>query len=112
MVKQIDDLVFSNDSSGVLGEGLKVEETPHYRYALGYLGKDDKLKFDYLQWHRKRKKDLTIKVVKFNKLIESIRIKGVKNRIETRGNQIADGHHRAAAALACGYKEIRCRVLS
>lgn len=115
LVREIKELRFGPDEEGKMQNycdpPCKVADTPHYRYALGCIRDDDGLKWDYINWQKKRGKDFTAKVVKFNKLIKSIQKKGLSHRIEIRGDEIVDGHHRAAIMLALGVERIRCRTV-
>ena len=101
MVKRLSELKFHAGADDGC-HGMFVKDTPHYKYVLGDQG-------PYISWQQSRGKNVFEKTQKFNILIESVKKKGVKHRIEVMGNMIIDGHHRAAIALARGDKDIECR---
>jgi len=104
--RKISELRFRPDEEGQLKDTMVIL-TPHYAHAVAfYAGMDC---WAYSGWQKKRGKPVGVKVEKYERLLKSLQKKGLRRKIDVRGDEIQHGHHRAAAWLALGHEEIECR---
>ena len=104
--RKIRELSFRPDEEGQL-KYTTVSLTPHYAHAVAfYAGMDC---WAYSGWQEKRGKPVGVKIEKYERLLKSLRKKGVRVPIDIKDDVIQHGHHRAAAWLALGHEEIECR---
>jgi len=104
--RKIRELRFRLDEEGNLQHTI-VCLTPHYAHAVAYYAGMDC--WVYRDWQQSRGKDPDKKAEKYNLLLKSLAKKGMRQPIEVRDDEIQHGHHRAAAWLALGHREIECQ---